>query len=35
MAPIGLAIFFPAMSGAEPWTGSKIDGAVRSGLMLP
>ena len=23
------------MSGAEPWTGSNIDGAVRSGLMLP
>ena len=23
------------MSGAEPCTGSKIDGAVRSGLMLP
>ncbi len=23
------------MSGAEPWTGSNIDGAVRSGLTLP
>ena len=24
----------PAMSGAEPWTGSNIDGNLRSGLML-
>ena len=23
------------MSGAEPWTGSNIEGAVRSGLTLP
>ena len=23
IAPIGLAILFPAMSGAEPWIGSK------------
>ena len=26
---------WPAMSGAEPCTGSNIDGKVRSGLMLP
>ena len=25
----------PAMSGADPWIGSNIDGVVRSGLMLP
>src|SRR5688572_2266958 len=33
--PTGLARPLPAMSGAEPWTGSNSDGAVRSGLMLP
>ena len=32
--PIGLAMPLPAMSGAEPWTGSNIDGISRSGLML-
>jgi hypothetical protein len=26
MAPTGLQIPWPAMSGAEPWTGSNIDG---------
>ena len=26
---------WPAMSGAEPCTGSNIEGKVRSGLMLP
>ncbi len=32
--PIGLAMPRPAMSGAEPCTGSNIDGYSRSGLML-
>ena len=32
--PIGLAMPLPAMSGAEPWTGSNIDGNFRSGLMF-
>src|SRR5205807_1943700 len=32
---IGLATPRPAMSGAEPCTGSNIDGYSRSGLMLP
>ena len=26
---------WPAMSGAEPWTGSNIDGYSRSGFRLP
>src|ERR1700737_29190 len=33
--PIGLAMPRPAMSGAEPCTGSTIEGYSRSGLMLP
>ena len=33
--PIGLAMPRPAMSGAEPCTGSNIEGYSRSGLMLP
>ena len=33
MAPIGLATFFPASGGADPWTGSKSE--VRPGWMLP
>src|SRR5437764_5656101 len=35
ICPIGLAIPCPAMSGAEPCTGSNTDGYFRSGLMLP
>ena len=34
MAAVGLAMPWPAMSGAEPCTGSNIEGAVRSGLRL-
>ena len=33
--PIGLAMPCPAMSGAEPCTGSNTDGKLPSGLMLP
>ena len=32
--PIGLAMPLPAMSGAEPCTGSNSDGKSRSGLMF-
>src|SRR4029077_4537664 len=33
--PIGLAMPWPAISGAEPCTGSNTDGNLRSGLMFP
>jgi hypothetical protein len=32
---MGLAIPLPAISGAEPWTGSKREGKRPVGLMLP
>ena len=35
MAAVGSALPVPAMSGAEPCTGSNSDGPVRSGLRLP
>src|SRR6516162_4659661 len=34
MAAIGLARPVPAMSGADPWTGSNSDGPVLSGLRF-
>ena len=34
IAAVGLALFWPAMSGADPCTGSNIDGPVRAGLRL-
>ena len=34
MVPIGLAMLRPAMSGADPWTGSNIDGNFRSGFRF-
>jgi hypothetical protein len=33
--PMGLAMPLPAMSGAEPCTGSNKDGQAPVGLMLP
>ena len=35
IAAVGSAFCCPAMSGAEPCTGSNMLGAVPSGLMLP
>ena len=35
ICPIGLAIPFPAISGAEPWTGSNNDGNLLSGFIFP
>src|SRR5207248_749267 len=35
MAPIGLARPWPAMSGADPCTGSNMEGQCFSGLRLP
>ena len=32
---VGSAIFLPAISGAEPWTGSNIEGNFPVGLMFP
>ena len=32
--PMGLQMRLPAMSGALPWTGSNMEGAVLAGLML-
>jgi hypothetical protein len=32
---MGLAMPLPAISGAEPWTGSKRDGQRPVGLMFP
>ena len=34
IAARGSALPVPAMSGAEPWTGSNSDGPVRAGLRL-
>ncbi len=35
MAAVGLALFWPAMSGAEPWIGSNMDGYSSEALMQP
>src|ERR1700738_839818 len=34
ICPMGLAIPFPAMSGADPWTGSNMEGNSFSGLRF-
>ena len=34
ICPIGLAIPLPAMSGAEPWTGSNMEGYFCSGFRF-
>src|SRR5690606_8679736 len=35
IAAVGSALPWPAMSGAEPWTGSNIEGCSPVGLTLP
>ena len=35
MAAVGLAMPLPAMSGAEPWIGSNMDGNSLHALMQP
>ncbi len=35
MAAVGFAMPWPAMSGADPWIGSNIDGYSLIALMQP